>query len=501
MPVFSRRTLIQASPDDLFRWHARPGAFERLAPPWQEIALLRHDGIKDGDFAVLKMRIGPASVTWEMVHEGYSEGRQFCDRQISGPFASWYHTHEIIPAGKHQALLDDEIKYELPLRAVSKHMAGWYADRELERVFRYRHRVTRNDVERHRLANVEPMTIAVTGSTGLIGSALVSFLKTGGHRVLRLVRSRSAVLDYSPDGSDRAAFWDPETGEIDVGALANVDAVIHLAGEPLDSLRWTSEKRRRIWESRTKGTYLLASALAGLRRKPGSFISASGSGYYGGRGSSELTEEEPPGLGFLAELCRTWEEATAPAADAGIPTTTLRLGAVLSPRGGALNLMMPAFKSGLGGHVGDGSSYVPWVSIDDVLYAILHVLASQHLEGPVNVSTPQPVPQREFGKTLAGVLGRPALLHAPRGLVSLLGEQARSTALTSTRMVPHRLAQDGFQFAYSDLESALRHLLGKDKEPSSVVGDAESESLEAEQRSETATSNESISTNVESQTS
>ena len=468
MPRFTRRVSVPVPAETLFAWHNHRGAFERLAPPWQPVRLERFEGIRDGQRAVIKLGPKPAALTWIAEHHDFVAGRQFRDVQIKGPFARWHHTHRVIPDGPEASVLEDDVDYRLPLAPLAQWIGGRQAERQFERMFAYRHRVTHEDLLRHHAAGLAPLKIAITGSTGLLGEALVAFLTTGGHRVLRLVRSRTAVAHYADREDEDAAYWNPERGEIDAAALEGVDAVLHLAGESVFSLRWSEAKKRRILESRTRGTRLLSETLSALDRPPPTFISASASGYYGDRGSEVVTEADGAGEGFLADVCRAWEAATEPATAAGIRTVALRIGVVLTPAGGALGFALPAFLAGLGGTVGDGTSYFPWVALDDVLYAALHILATPSLDGPVNLSAPHPVPQRTFVETLGRVVRRPTVWRVPERVVRrVTGEAADEMALKSIRMVPERLLESGLRFAYPEIEPALRHVLGRTASASS----------------------------------
>jgi hypothetical protein len=302
------------------------------------------------------------------------------------------------------------------------------------------------------------MRILVSGSTGLVGSALIPFLAKGGHGAVRLVRQDAAA------GGGPAARWDPGAGRIDAAALEGLDAVVHLAGESVASGRWTAAKKERIRRSRVEGTRLLSRTLAGLSRPPRVLACASAIGYYGSRGDEILKEESAPGDDFLAGVCREWEAATEPAAGKGIRVVNLRFGVILSPAGGALAKMLPPFRLGAGGILGDGRQFVSWVAIDDVLGAIQHVLATGSVRGPVNVVSPRPVTNRELTKTLGRVLGRPTILPMPAFAArAVFGEMADALLLASQRVEPKHLVASGYRFRHPDLEGALRHLLGKAK--------------------------------------
>jgi uncharacterized protein (TIGR01777 family) len=462
VPTFTRRLPVPVSAERLFAWHDHRGAFERLVPPWQTVRLAQFEGIRNGQRAVLKLGPRPANLTWVAEHHDFIPDRQFRDVQVRGPFARWEHVHRMVPKGPDASVLEDHVEYRLPLAPVSEWLGSGTAQAQLDRMFAYRHRVTREDLARHAHYDLAPKTIAITGSTGLLGEALVAFLTTGGHRVVRLVRSRTAVARYADRDDEQAAFWDIERGEIDAASLEGVDAVVHLAGESVYGLRWTEDKKRRILESRVRGTRLLAETLARMDTPPEVLLSASGSGYYGDRGDTQLDEDSSSGTGFLADVCRQWEAATAPAAEARIRVVPLRIGPVLTPAGGILGTLLPAFQLGLGGIAGRGDAYLPWIALDDVLYLMLHLLATPELRGPINVGAPEPVTQRAFVETLGRVLRRPTFVRVPAPFVRFAGgEQADELVLKSVRMLPKALVNSGFSFAYPQLEPVLRHLLGK----------------------------------------
>ncbi len=296
------------------------------------------------------------------------------------------------------------------------------------------------------------MTVLVSGSSGLVGSALIPHLEASGHRVLRLVRT-------SPK-SDLERRWDPETGELAAADLEGIQAVVHLAGENIASGRWNEAKKNRIRSSREDGTRLLAQGLAKLQTPPGVLISASAIGYYGNRGEEILNEESPPGADFLAETCIAWENAARPAGDAGVRTVYVRIGIVLSADGGALAKMLFPFRMGVGGVIGSGDQYMSWISLSDLAGIINHALNTETLQGPVNAVSPAPVTNREFTKTLGGALSRPTLFPMPSFAARLaFGEMADALLLSSTRVLPARLQETGYVFQHPKLDGALRHVL------------------------------------------
>lgn len=295
------------------------------------------------------------------------------------------------------------------------------------------------------------MKILVTGASGLVGSALVPLLAGGGHEVARLGRSTPGPGDIR---------WDPDAGVLDAAALEGFDGVIHLAGENIAG-RWNAARKRRIKDSRVRGTRLLAETLAGLERPPRVLVSASAIGFYGDRGDKELSEESPAGTGFLTEVCREWEAATEAAAGKGIRVVHARLGVVLSRDGGALAKMLTPFKLGAGGIVGSGRQYMSWITLEDTVAALAHLLVTETAAGPVNVVAPVPVTNREFTKALGRALRRPTLFPLPAFVARVVfGEMADALLLGSTRVKPAGLLDSGYVFRHGSLEEGLGAVLG-----------------------------------------
>lgn len=457
--TYALRSTMPGSVEDLDRWHRRPGALERLRPPWEPVEVVERTGnVEPGDRTVLSVGLGPFSLRWEAVHRALPDPepgeRGFVDEQLEGPFARWTHLHRFRPSGDAAELVDN-IRYAVPLGAPGRLLVGPFVRRRLGRAFRYRHRVLAGDLRTHLgAATRTSLHVAVTGSTGLVGEQLVAFLRSGGHRITRIVRRRAR-----PDRPE--AEWDPATGYVDGEALEGIDAVVHLAGEPVEGL-WTASKKAAIRESRVRGTRALAGALASLEEPPRVLVSTSGVHYYGDRGEELLTEDSGPGEGFLSGVCRGWEEATAPAAEAGVRVVRLRLGMVLSPDGGALGRMLPVYLLGLGGPLGSGRQWLSWIALDDVLDVVHRALFDADLEGPVNAVAPGVARNAEFATTLARVVSRKAPFRLPATLLEWIGGQmAEELLLASTRVKPERLEARGFSFRYPDLESALRHVLGR----------------------------------------
>lgn len=300
------------------------------------------------------------------------------------------------------------------------------------------------------------MNVLVTGASGLIGSALCAALRERGDTVSVLRRGAA-----SPDGPT----WDIEAGRIDLAPAGRIDAVVHLAGEPIGERKWTEDQKRKIRESRTKGTELLAAALAELDPKPSVFVSSSAVGYYGNLGEDRRSVDEasPAGEDFLAEVCVAWEAATAPAEAAGIRTVHLRTGIVLSPEGGVFKRLLLPFKLGIGGRTGSGRQYMSWISLDDEIGAILHVLGHSELEGPVNATGPHPVTNAVFTQMLGSVLRRPAKLPVPLVALKVVfgGELVTALLEGGQRVMPTRLLESGYEFRHETVEAAFRALLGR----------------------------------------
>lgn len=452
---FVHRTRLQAPSKEVYDWHLREGAFERLSPPWQQVELEdTGQGVSQGSIRVISTKVGPFRSRWAMRHNDICPNQQFVDVMERGPFETWRHEHRFVSSGDSASYLEDRLRIQLPFGKLGQMVAGHYLNRQLSRLFRYRHRITVEDLAAHtRAREVGALKILITGASGFLGTTLGPFLTTGGHAVVGLRRG---------DGSAKSFSWDPVSGAIDSTALAGADAVIHLAGENIGAGRWTASRKRLIRDSRIGPTRALCETLARIDNPPQSLLVASAIGYYGDRGGEFLDEMSPPGSSFLSGVVRDWEEATTPAKERGIRVVNLRFGVILSPKGGALERMLLPFKLCVGGVIGSGEQYWSWVGIDDVIGALYHALTRGDISGPVNVVSPNPVTNREFTKTLARVLGRPALLPLPAFAVrAVLGEMADELLLSSARVVPSRLQATSYQFRNPDLEETLRHMLGR----------------------------------------
>jgi uncharacterized protein (TIGR01777 family) len=460
--TFERRCTLPISAGEAYAWHLRPGAFERLSPPWESVRVEKRDEkLADGSEVQLAVPVGPLKIRWLARHHDFVAGQQFHDTQVTGPFARWEHTHRFEPAGPSQSVLVDHIDYELPAGSLGDFLAGSSIQLKLERMFAYRHRVTLADMNDHaRFADRPRQRIAITGSSGLVGSALAPFLSTGGHEVTQLVRpNKKRTADAA--SPLKTAAWNDATGEIDLPAGEFPQAIVHLAGENIAGGRWTAQVKERILKSRVEPTRQLCERLARSPHKPAVLVCASAIGYYGNRGDERLTEESAAGEGFLADVCRAWEAATLPATEAGIRVVNLRFGMILTTAGGALAKMLPPFRLGGGGVVGSGQQYWSWITLDDVIGVIHHALMTDSLAGPVNTVAPESMTNHDFTRVLGQVLHRPTIVPLPAFAARLvLGEMADELLLASARVVPAKLEASQYPFRFPTLAAGLRHVLG-----------------------------------------
>jgi uncharacterized protein len=453
---FSRSIRINRPAHEVFAWHARRGALQRLTPPWERVELVKHEGINNGARAEIRSKAGPFWTRWVVEHRDCIEDKQFYDVQIEGPFTSWEHAHRIEADGASACTLTDDIRYRLPGGSLGQAVAGGWTRRKLERLFAYRHEVTRADVElKFRYGTVRGLRFLVAGASGLVGAALTPFLQSQGHEVVRLVRGRAA-------GPEEIS-WNPDKGELDAARLRGIDVIINLAGENVAAARWTEARRAAILSSRVNTTRTLVKAVAAMRHRPFAFINASATGLYGNCGDERVNEDSARGAGFLADVCVAWENETAEAEALGLRAVALRTGVVLTAAGGALGKMLPAFRAGLGGRMGSGRQWMSWIAMDDLVGAIYHTVLDQRCAGPVNTVAPEPVRNAEFAEVLARVLKRPALLPAPAPILrfALGRSMADEMLLGGARVEPARLTEASFVFRFTKLEAALRHVLGR----------------------------------------
>lgn len=432
-------SVVPAPIGEVLAWHERPGAIARLLPPWLPIRVVEEPGALGHGRTVLRF---PAGVSRVAEREDLGSPGRFTDRVVSHP-PSWRHVHAFAPASSSTTTVADLVETPIPAPL-------------LRRTFRYRHRQLADDlvVQREMAAlGPEPLTVALTGSSGLVGSALASLLSTGGHRLVRLVRrppKDATERQWCPDAPDPQLF-------------DGVNAVVHLAGASIAG-RFTPSHKRAIRESRVGPTARLAQVIAQSDPRPDTFVVASAIGYYGAdRGDEWLAETSVPGDDFLAHLVVDWEAATSVAQEAGVRVVRVRTGIVQSTRGGVLRLLRPLFAAGLGGPIGGGVQWTSWIDLDDLTDIYYRAVVDTRTSGPVNGVAPEPVRAHDYASTLGAVLRRPAVLSVPTlGPRLMLGEEgAHLLALATQRVRPAALATLGHRFRRPALESSLRHQLGR----------------------------------------
>lgn len=462
MGSFTSDELIEHPLSEVFAWHELPGALIRLWPQWSGRVLSEpSNGLQPGSRAILRLFVPGTfdrlSVEWIAEHVDLEPPRYFSDVMVKGPLRSWVHRHRFSEAGSGSATrIVDDVRYELPVPGLSV-VEKLAVNKVLARTFEYRTQQLRDDLDFHASHPGDRLTIAVAGASGTIGTQLCALLSTGGHDVRRLVRREAR--------NPGEISWDPAAGTIDRDAIAEVDVVVHLGGQTIGG-RFNRANKAAMYDSRINSTVLLADAIADLASdgRLRAFVCGSAIGYYGFDRSDDLLDEsDGPGEGFLATLCRDWEAATQPAAEAGARVVNVRTGIVQSPQAGALAKQLPLFKLGVGGPLGSGSQWLSWISIDDIASVFAHAALTPSISGPINAAAPAPVTAVDYAKTLGRVLRRPAVVPVPGfGPELLLGrEGAREVVSASQRVNTDRLLASGFKFRQPTLESALTHVLGR----------------------------------------
>lgn len=453
MPTLSWECTVRAAIDEVFAWHTRAGAFNRLSPPWRSVTIKQYT--KPGDapnLIVLRLSVvGPIGLRWELEHDSFDPPHRFSDRQIRGPFKSWRHVHAFSSVSNDATKLTDSVSYTLPF---ATELFAPFVQKELDRLFAFRHAVLKSDTILHsRFASSPRKTVLIAGSSGFVGSSLVAFLQTAGHRVRRLVRRK-------PSGPDEF-HWNPSSGEIDLSALEGVDAVINLAGSNIAESRWSPVIKEKIVRSRITSAKLIADTIAAMKSPPEVAIMASATGYYGDTSGILADETTQYGDGFLSSTGKLWEEASNTIAKTPCRLVHLRIGTVLGARGGALKKMLPAFLMGLGGPLGSGSQRMSWIALQDLLGVIEYLIHTPSISGAVNAVSPAICTNTAFTKTLANAIKRPAFLRAPAFVLkTTFGEMANELLLQDSAVTPSKLLQAGYTFSHSNLEDALRFELG-----------------------------------------
>jgi uncharacterized protein (TIGR01777 family) len=453
--TYTRKTTINAPVEDVFSWHERDGAIQRLTPPWAPLELVSRtgEGVKKGVKVSFRIHLFKLPMIWNAEHVEYEKNVMFKDVQTKGPFSRWTHTHRFIRVSDNQTVMEDHVEFKLPLGFLSRPFYSM-AINDIDRMFAYRHQVLKNDLE-YLTGNPPQKRILISGASGTIGSSLVPFLKTCGHEVVQLIRKKE---DLKPD----QVFWDPYAGQIELGPDERFDAVINLNGVDISRGRWTDRQKQKIIDSRVIPTQFLAQVISTFKKRPDVFISSSAIGFYGDRQDKIISEKDQKGDCFISQVCDKWEQASLVAQDSGIRTIQLRIGVVLTPAGGALQRMAPAFQTGCGVRLSHGRQYMSWISMEDALAGILHMLEHDTISGPVNLTAPEPSTNAQFSKILATVFSRRVFFVMPGWMVSLLwGQMGRETLLASARVRPGKLLGTGFSFQHVNLAAALKTMLGR----------------------------------------
>jgi uncharacterized protein (TIGR01777 family) len=422
--------------------------------------------INNDAISIFQIYYGPINFKWIAKLFGYIQNKQFQDKMIKGPFQKWIHTHSFIPQGTDKCIIEDKIEYAPKFGKIGSKILQQRIRDYLNQLFFYRSRVLVNDIEFERMTIEKGKKILVTGSHGLIGSALIPLLTNiGEHRITRLVRSLDNKGRHSNSNTDneRIIYWDPENKKLNHEDLEGFDVVIHLAGENIFG-RWTEIKKRKILHSRVESTKLLSESLTKLSNPPSLLICASAIGYYGNRPNEKLTEVSSLGKGFLSEVCQKWEKASKDAADIGIRVVNTRFGIVLTPKGGILQKLLGSFKLGLGITIDNGDKFISWVSIEDVIKSIFYSMINSSMQGAVNVVSPNPVTNLEFYNILKRIFNLKLSMSINKNITRFIfGQMSDELLYTNAYVTPRKLVETGYKFFNPELDDTLRFLLGKMK--------------------------------------
>tara|TARA_B110000438_G_scaffold220841_1_gene214012 strand:+ start:9256 stop:10647 length:1392 start_codon:yes stop_codon:yes gene_type:complete len=462
LPKFTHKKQYEASKQELWNWYNSPGAFRRIMPEWEGIKPVQVGSLKDGEETIFKVSIGPIKRKWIARHHSVVENETFSDRMMKGPFGKWNHQHSFVGSGNNTEI-QDTIDWKLPLHILTGWTAAITVIPRMNQMFRYRSEKVANDLTQiNKTRDLPRQRVLVSGSTGMIGLQLCAFLEAAGHEVHRLLRIDSKLP--ADINSENVIRWNDKTGDVIKGDMNGFDSVIHLAGAGIGDKRWSPKRKDIIRNSRVIPTTNLSKILAGLDQPPKAFLSGSAIGYYGDQGTTLVDESSSKGDGFLSNICSEWEQASSVAEEAGIRVSHLRSGIVISPLGGALAKLLLPTKMGGGGPVGGGRQIQSWISLDDEIYAIHHLMMQDTSQGAYNLTSPNSVSQKVFAKKLGRVLRRPAFMPLPKFALQLMfGEMGKVLIIEGQDVKPTRLQESGFVFTYSDLENCLRNCLGRVK--------------------------------------
>ncbi len=459
---FIKRVKTPFEVHDVFNYHARYRAIDRLIPPWSKLKIIKRNiGLENGATCILELQCGPLKLKWVAKHIGYIQDQLFQDEMIKGPLKAWKHTHSFTPNELGGCIMEDKINYSLPYGLNRFNIVRNRLNKTLCEMFSYRHRILQNDLKLWDLLKENKgKRILISGSTGLIGSALIPLLELAGeHKISRLVRP-SSKYSFSHNSSN-FKVWDPETGIVAPSDLEGFDAIIHLSGESIGG-RWSKIKKKRIHDSRVKTTELLCNTIKKLKKPPLTLLCASAIGYYGTRGEEVVTEDTMAGDGFLANLCVDWEAQANSVKDMGIRVVNARFGLILSPKGGILKLLTiaPYLKVGMG--LGNGSNVFNWISIEDVIGSILYSVDNTTIRGPVNIVSPNPMNASDFFEIISKIQENQIFLRIGSGFMKrAIGDFADTINDSNGVVKPQKLLAAGYPFMTPSLEDAIRLLLGR----------------------------------------
>ena len=463
MEIYERKSTVPHTIEEVFAWMERPAAYFRYLSHWQGVETLEKVGtIRDGDYVTFRVRIGPFGIRHVMEHEDYRPPHEFGYRQVVGAQRSWRLRHMFRAAGESRCEIID-LAYCEPSRIVGL-LGRERLRRQVEFIFDWTQERIRRDLARHARGPREPLRVLVTGASRLLGTTLAEFLAGGGHDVHRLVRQASGSM---PEAEKSLSVWsgdiswNPATGTVDPTALEGFDAVIQLAGEDIGARRWTAGRRKRIWERHATATEFLCGVLARLDHPPAVLVSASPVAIHF-HGEVPSDDSSLADQGFLAEVANAWSQATEAAREVGIRVVHVRLGEVLNPAAGLLKRLLPAFRFGAGGVAGNGKQPINWIGLEDAVAALYFLMYTDAARGLIDVVAPTPSTNREFARTLAEVLRRPAFLPVPGFVIrAMYGEMGDQLILGGKAAVPERLDDLGFHWDEPTLEGALRWELGR----------------------------------------
>ncbi|MCP3922922.1 MAG: TIGR01777 family protein [Desulfobacterales bacterium] len=453
--IFIKKTEFNCSKEELFEWHEREFALERLSPPFDPVKVIsrKGSGIEIGAKVTIKMHAGLIPFIWKAEHTEYKKPDEFADIQVSGPFSFWKHTHTITDSG-NKAFLEDKIEYSLPFGFILNKLFRKKIESNLSSIFKFRHKTLANDLILHSKYGKERKIILIAGASGQLGSALIPFFSTGGHKVIRLVRREHI--------NQNEIFWDPSKGFLDLSKAGKIDAIINLSGENIGEGRWTKSKKAKIIESRTKTTKLLVDEILKLDDPPEVFISSSAIGFYGNTKENIVNEKSEQGSDFISEVCKLWEDAARSVEKAGVRLLNARIGVVCSPLGGALEKLITPTKMGFGGKLGSGKQHMSWIGMDDILGIFYYFIHDKKISGPVNICTPDSITNYDMIKAIGKALKRPTFFTVPSFIIKILfGKMGDEIVLSDMRVKPEVLINSSYEYICDDFDEYLKFVLGK----------------------------------------